>query len=95
MAQLLVRRIADDVKERLKARAKRHSRSLEAEVRSILEEAANATPTPGKEPEKGFGKRMAELFKGIGLTEEERRRLDQSIEEARRSNPIRLAKFDA
>jgi plasmid stability protein len=94
MAQLIVRRIADDVKERLKARAKRHGRSLEAEVRAILVEAAKTRSKPRKKQEKGFGRSMAELFKGIGLTEEERRQLDQSIEEARRSNPIRFAGFD-
>ena len=40
MAQILVRRLPDAVVERLKARAKRNSRSLEAEVRDILEQAA-------------------------------------------------------
>ena len=39
MAQILVRRLPDAVVERLKARAKRNSRSLEAEVRAILEES--------------------------------------------------------
>jgi plasmid stability protein len=38
LAQILVRRLLDAVVERLKARAKRNSRSLEAEVRAILEE---------------------------------------------------------
>lgn len=39
MAQILVRKLPDAVVERLKARAKRNSRSLEAEVRDILEQA--------------------------------------------------------
>ncbi|HSA82795.1 MAG TPA: Arc family DNA-binding protein [Geminicoccaceae bacterium] len=39
MAQILVRRLPDAVAERLKARAKRNNRSLEAEVRAILEES--------------------------------------------------------
>jgi plasmid stability protein len=39
LAQILVRRLPDAVVERLKARAKRNSRSLEAEVRAILEES--------------------------------------------------------
>lgn len=39
MAQILVRKLPDTVVERLKARAKRNSRSLEAEVRAILEES--------------------------------------------------------
>jgi antitoxin FitA len=39
LAQILVRKLPDAVVERLKARAKRNSRSLEAEVRAILEQA--------------------------------------------------------
>ena len=38
MAQVLVRNLDDSVVEQLKANASRHHRSLEAEVRSILEE---------------------------------------------------------
>ncbi len=40
MGQLLIRGLEPEVIERLKARAKRNSRSLEAEVRLILTEAA-------------------------------------------------------
>ena len=40
MAQLFVTELDDAVEERLKARARRHGRSLEAEARAILEEAA-------------------------------------------------------
>lgn len=40
MAQILVRGLADDVVERLKARALAHGRSVEGEVRSILESAS-------------------------------------------------------
>ena len=40
MAQVLVRGLADDVVDRLKARAKRNGRSLAAELRLVLEEAA-------------------------------------------------------
>jgi plasmid stability protein len=44
MAQVLVRGLADDVVERLKARAKRNGRSLEAELRLVLEESAQEDP---------------------------------------------------
>ncbi|MGH6900405.1 MAG: FitA-like ribbon-helix-helix domain-containing protein [Geminicoccaceae bacterium] len=37
MAQILVRKLPDAVVDRLKTRAKRNNRSLEAEVRAILE----------------------------------------------------------
>ncbi len=40
MGQILVRGLADDVVERLKARAVAHGSSLEGEVRSILETAS-------------------------------------------------------
>jgi plasmid stability protein len=40
MAQILVRNLDDATVERLKARAKANGRSLEAEVRCILEQSA-------------------------------------------------------
>jgi antitoxin FitA len=40
MAQVLVRDLDEEVVERLRAMAKFHSRSLEAELRLILEQAA-------------------------------------------------------
>ena len=95
MAQLLIRRLDDDAKERLKARAKKHGRSLEAEARVILEDAANGTPAKRSAEEKnGLGTRIAERFKGIGLTEDERRRFDRTIEEMWRNNPPRFVEFD-
>ncbi|MCZ7626735.1 MAG: hypothetical protein M5R38_14005 [Candidatus Methylomirabilis sp.] len=39
MAQLLVRNLNDRVVERLKSRAAQHKRSLQAEAKTILEEA--------------------------------------------------------
>jgi antitoxin FitA len=40
MAELLVRNLNPDIVDRLKARARQHGRSLQAEVQRILEEAA-------------------------------------------------------
>ncbi|MBA2485899.1 MAG: Arc family DNA-binding protein [Nitrospira sp.] len=39
MAQVLVRQLHEKVVERLKKRAKEHGRSLQSEVKTILEEA--------------------------------------------------------
>ena len=39
MAALSIRNLDDEVKHRLHARAARHGRSMEAEIRAILEEA--------------------------------------------------------
>jgi plasmid stability protein len=40
MANLTIRNINDDVVERLKEKARQHGRSLEAEIRATLAEAA-------------------------------------------------------
>ncbi|MES1197488.1 MAG: hypothetical protein ABUL55_02575 [Pseudomonadota bacterium] len=45
---LTVRKLSTDTKDRLVKRARRHKRSLEAEVRALLEAAAYA---PEQEPE--------------------------------------------
>jgi plasmid stability protein len=63
MAQLIVRNIENEVKEKLRRRAKRHGRSMEAEVRDILRDA---TKDEGRK-RKGLGTEIAELFRGIGL----------------------------
>ncbi len=44
MAQVLVRNLNDKVVARLKRRAKTRGRSLQAEVKTILEEAAKDVP---------------------------------------------------
>jgi plasmid stability protein len=44
MAQVLVRDLKADVVARLKARAKRRGRSLQNELKDILESAARRTP---------------------------------------------------
>ena len=51
MASMVIRNLSDDAKERLRQRAARHRRSLEAEVRLILERAAQETgPVEAAEP---------------------------------------------
>ena len=42
MASIIVRNLSEATKERLRRRAVRHRRSLEAEVRAILDRAAQA-----------------------------------------------------
>jgi antitoxin FitA len=71
MAQLLVRNLEDDVKARLQARARRHRRSLEAEVRDILRNAARADGRPTG----GLGTEIAPLFRDVGFAEGEIREL--------------------
>ena len=66
MAQLVVRDIEEDVKARLRRRAKRHGRSMEEEVRNILRNAVkDETRARG-----GLGTRIAARFAKIGLESE-------------------------
>ena len=67
MAQLLIRKIEQDVKERLRQRALRHGHSMEAEVRDILRDALKVEDSSRK----GLGSRIAARFKHIGLREGE------------------------
>ncbi len=66
MAQLVVRNIEDEVKERLVQRARRHGRSMEEEVRAILRNAVRELPTA---PEEDFGTRFAGFFEGLDMPE--------------------------
>lgn len=71
MGMMTVRNIPDEVHNALKARAKRHNRSAEAEVRAILEEVTL--------PEKRLhmGDALAALGRKVGLTNEDFSIFDQ------------------
>jgi plasmid stability protein len=66
MAQLLVRQLDDDVKEKLQSRARRHGRSTEEEVREILR---NAVRSEGQ-VQTPLGSRIAARFRDAGLDAE-------------------------
>lgn len=80
MAQLVVRKLEDEVKARLRERAHRHGCSLEAEVRDILRDAVRE-----QAPQRKLGTEIAELFKDIDFEPE--------IKELR-GYPVQPAKFD-
>ena len=64
MAQFVVRQLEDDLKARLKRRAERHGRSMEAEIREILRNAASEKrPAIAR-----LGSRIAGRFRKTGLT---------------------------
>jgi plasmid stability protein len=63
MAQLIVRELENEVKDKLRRRANRHGRSVEEEVREILRDA---TKREGKRSRK-LGTEMALLFRRDGL----------------------------
>jgi plasmid stability protein len=52
VASIIVRRLPEATKERLRQRALRHRRSLEAEVRAILERAAQEAEVPDQSGER-------------------------------------------
>lgn len=60
-----LRNINDDIKERLRKRARKHGTSMEAEVRSIL---ANALQQPERPPG-ALGTAISARFSNTGLDE--------------------------
>lgn len=77
MAQIVVRRLAEDVKRRLAARAALAGHSMEEEARQIL--AAATVPVPAE----GLGARIVRRMKGRGMTAEEHRMFEDAIAEQR------------
>ena len=71
MGMMTVRNIPDDVHSAIKARARRHNRSAEAEVRAILEEATQS------ERSIPMWDALAELGRKVGLTNEDFAVLEQ------------------
>ncbi len=63
MAQILIRRLDEDVKARLQRRARRHGHSTEQEAREILQSAVQGEE---RAPVR-LGSRIAARFEGIGL----------------------------
>jgi plasmid stability protein len=66
VAQILVRNIDSDVKAKLRARARRHGRSTEEEVREILRSAVKGEGGPSRP----LGTRIKARFARIGLDED-------------------------
>ena len=61
MAQIVVRQLPDEVHRALKARAREHGRSAEAEARAILAEAL------GRDRRTGAGDILADIWAGAEL----------------------------
>lgn len=62
MAQILVRKLDEQLQPRLQRRAKGNGRSMEAEAREILREALRQ-----KEPRRGLGSEIVAIFSGMGI----------------------------
>jgi len=63
MSDILVRNLGEDVVERLKKRAKKEGRSLQAEVKSILERSA-LTPAVDMKTARKLSERFRRKFRG-------------------------------
>ncbi len=63
MAQFIVRHLEEEVKTRLKRRARKYGRSMEDEVRHILRNAVKQ----GNQPVPRLGSRIAARFAKAGL----------------------------
>jgi plasmid stability protein len=104
MAQLFIPELDEAVAERLKSRANRNARSLEAEASAVLREALRAEPLAQglseegapmhRAAEKGFGDLMYERFKDIGLNEDEFRRFNDGIAEINSLEEMGLPDFE-
>jgi plasmid stability protein len=60
MATVTIRGLGPEIHERLRVEAARHGRSIEAEVRAILEERLTTGST-----ERGLGSRIRARFEGL------------------------------
>lgn len=67
MAQLIVRNLDQDVKERIAQRARLHGRSMEEEIRSILRDAVREIPDAMQQQD--FGTMFASYFEGLDMPE--------------------------
>jgi acyl transferase domain-containing protein len=85
MPDILIRNISASTKDRLRRRAKRHGRSLEAELREALETIAHQDDQP-RQTKPGFGTWLASISRpGADLSE---------ILQDLRSVPIRPVDFE-
>ncbi len=66
MPQVPAHNLDDDVKERLRPRARRHGHSMEEEIRDILRQALADDDAPAPR----LGSRIAARFAGRGLSED-------------------------
>lgn len=85
MARLLVRDLADEVKQRLRLRATQHERGMEEEARRIIEAAAVGGSDAA---DYGWASRLAAQVPKVGFTESE------ATEMELRGAAARPAEFD-
>lgn len=80
MAMLTIRNLDPALKERLRVRAAQHARSMEAEVRDILQ---TALKSPERPPEPNLYDRIRARFAPLGGVELEEPRREEAREPPR------------
>ena len=94
MAQLLVRNLDDDVKERLKRQAKAHGRSVEAEARQILTDGVGATaPETDRLPGEGLGTWLARKQAENPIPDDVWEEFERSLGRVRKTGRMRKVEF--
>jgi plasmid stability protein len=93
MAQLLVRKIDDALKEKIRAQAKAKGRSLEEEARAILRDGVAGGRPPVDDDQYGCGTRINRRFANIGLTDDEFAEFEKTLS-SMRGSPVRPAEFE-
>ncbi len=85
MPDILIRNISEQTKERLRRRAKRHGRSLEAELRETLESIVREEEQP-QQDKVGFGTWLASISRpGTDIS---------NVIDKLRSAPLRSVEFE-
>lgn len=76
MTNILIRDLDEQVVERLKQRAKRHHRSLQAELKRLVESAAQFSMTETKQVSRGWHKNLSTKTHtdSVDLLHEDRKR---------------------
>lgn len=92
MGQILVRKLDDAVKERLRERAKRNGRTLEAEARAVLEAAAQSQAAAIDASRFGWGTRLAKAQKNSERIKADWEAFDAALEHIRRER-VRVIDF--
>ena len=91
MAQLVVRNLPDEVKERLKRRARAHNRSVEAEVRAILV-ALPELPNDALQQD-NFVDRLMRALAQHKVSDETWEEFDRNLKSLRTGVPLRAVDF--
>jgi plasmid stability protein len=88
MAAVTIRNLSDELHRALKARARQHGRSTEAEIRAILQEAALP------EGRVNIGVALMQIARQNGVTDEDVDALMDNIRSARDPRPHEPMRFD-